>query len=98
MTVGILEIPAIAAPEGFVRRPRDASARSLGSSHYLVHLSFTGYVVTDAELGGTARSRVDSGIQSKIPAREEAERHAAFEAEERNRPVPKLLPDDAFRR
>lgn len=54
--------------------------------------------MTDAELGGTARSRVDSGIQSKIPAREEAERHAAFEAEERNRPVPKLLPDDAFRR
>ena len=69
MTVGILEIPAVATPESLPRRHRDVRSRLLGPRHHLINFGFAGHIVTYAEFGGTARCRGDSRsiVQTPTP-------------------------------
>src|SRR6185436_5039312 len=98
MTVGVLEVAGVAAPEGFVRRLQDRCARRLHLRHDAVDFIFGTHVVRKGELGRTAWTDRQAGVVSDALTRPECETQARLQLKEHDCSVLELLADDAFRR
>jgi hypothetical protein len=91
VTIGVLEIPCVPAPEGAAGGLEHPRPGFHGCSHHRIHRCGTGHVVPQAAFGRTCRSDRKARVMGEISARPEREPQPALELEERYRAMRKLL-------
>src|SRR6188508_2185032 len=95
MAVEVLKVAGIAAPECLVRRLDDPRSGPRGLPHDRVDFRRAVYVVTQAHLGGAARTLGDTCVPRQILPGPQGELEAGLEIDEDDRAVLELGAHDA---
>src|SRR5690606_14065352 len=97
VTVRILEVARVAAPEGLVRGPYDPRAGRGRFRHDGIDLFARADVVAERHLRRTPRPLLETGVVRNAFPGPEREAEAGLQVEEGDGPVFELLADDPFR-
>src|SRR5262245_30429676 len=96
MSVRVLEVSCVAAPEGIVCWLHNDGTCGFRLVHHRVDFSFRRNIVADGELGRIGAAKCDSSIMSDTFSRPKRQLQARLQIEERHRAILELCADDPF--
>src|SRR5262245_65487987 len=94
MSVWVLEVTGVAAPERVVRPLDDDGARGFGLGHRRIDFGFRRNVVPEGERRRARGAGSDSGVMSDTRSRPERELQTCLQVEERHSAIFELSSED----